>query len=322
MNVLVKAPNWLGDAVMALPLLRSLRAMDPGGRVGVLTRAAFADLYQGAPVDEVLVHERGGPGPFLRTVGEIKKRRFDAAVVVPRSFSAAFLAFAAGVPRRIGYRGRGRSLLLTDGLPRPSDRRHRVLEYHHLLSALGAPPAVEPPRLDLRPEAVAWAEQALPGGPWIGLNPGATYGAAKQWFPDRFAELGRRLSARGRIAVVGGPAEAELGRRVAEAVGGVCLAGATTVSQLAAAIARCRLFVTNDTGPMHVADAVGTPVVAVFGPTDWIETPPYRPGHALVRHELPCAPCKRRVCPLGHHDCMKRVTVEDVLAACETRLAG
>lgn len=321
MNVLVKAPNWLGDAVMALPVLRSLRTMDPGGRVTVLTRAAFADLYRGAPVDEVLIHERGGLGPFRRTVRELKKRGFDTAVVVPRSFSAAFVAFAAKIPRRIGYAGRGRTLLLTDALPRPADRRHRVHEYHHLLSALGAPPAVEPPRLELQPEAIAWAAQALPDGPWIGLNPGATYGAAKQWFPDRFIQLAKRLSARARVAVVGGPAEAELGRRVAEAVGGVCLAGTTSVSQLAAAVARCRLFVTNDTGPMHVADAVGTPVVAIFGPTDWIETPPYRPGHAIVRHDLPCAPCKRRVCPLGHHDCMKRVTVEDVETACAAKLS-
>lgn len=316
MKVLVKASNWLGDAVMTLPTLVSLRRMLPrGSSVSVLTKPAFADLYRGLPcVDEVLPHERGGVRPWLRTVREIKKRAFDAALLMTRSFSAAFLVFSARVPRRIGQGGS----LLTDRIPRSQDRRHRVLDFHRLLEAFGSPPPVAPPRIDLNPEAVRWAEQTLPDGPWIGMNPGATFGAAKQWLPERFIELGRRLG--GRLVIVGGPAEAELGERVAKGVDGLNLAGKTTIPQLAAAIARCRLFITNDTGPMHVADAVGAPMVAIFGPTDWIETPPYGTTHTLVRHELPCAPCKKRVCPLGHHDCMKKLDVETVLRACRERL--
>jgi heptosyltransferase-2 len=321
MNILVKGNNWLGDAVMSLPTLRSLRDMFPKAGVTVLTKPAFADLYRGAPaVDEVLPHERGGVRRWVRTVRELKRRRFDAALVLPRSFSSALLVWSARIPRRIGYGGGGRTRLLTDTPEAPRERRHRVHHYHHLLSALGEPPAVRPPRLELLPEARLWAEGQLPGGPWIGMNPGATYGLAKQWFPDRFIELGRRLAGRGRVAVVGGPSEAELGERVARGVGGVNLAGKTSVSQLAAAIARCSLFVTNDTGPMHVADAVGVPVVAVFGPTDWVVTPPYGSGHRVVRREIECSPCLKRACPLGHHHCMKWVTVEEVLAACRDRL--
>lgn len=315
MKILVKAANWLGDAVMSLPTLRSLRAMKPGARVAVLTKPAFADLYRGVPeVDEVILHDRGGVRPWVRSVRDLRDRRFDVAFVLPRSFSSALLAYSARIPRRIGYGGGGRRMLLTDAPEAPGG--HRVLYYHHLLSALGPPPAPRPPRLDVPPEAAAWAKEALPGGPWIALNPGATYGAAKQWFPDRFIELGRRLAKRGRIAVVGGPAEAELGRRVAEGTGGITLAGRTTVSQLAAALARASLLVTNDTGPMHVADAVGTPIVALFGPTDWIETPPYGRRHAIVRRDLECSPCKRRVCPLGHHKCMKEIGVDEVWRAC------
>jgi len=179
---------------------------------------------------------------------------------------------------------------------------------------------VQPPRLEIPADAAAWAEERMPGGPWIGFNPGATYGAAKQWFPDRFIELGRKLAKRGKLVVVGGPAEAELGETVAKGIGGICIAGRTTVSQLAAAIARCELFVTNDTGPMHVADAVGTPMVAIFGPTDWIVTPPFGKNHRIVRHEIECSPCLKRVCPLGHHDCMKKVGVDQVLRACEESL--
>lgn len=321
MKILVKAANWLGDAVMTLPSLRSLKEMAPGSRVTVLTKPAFADLYRAAPgADEVLPHERGGVRPWLRTVRELRRRRFDAALLFPRSFSSAFVVYSARIPRRIGYAGGGRTSLLTDPVRRLPGKRHRVHHFHHLLSALGEPPAVRAPRLEPPDDAVAWAKQSLPGGPWIGLNPGATYGEAKQWFPDRYIELGRRLAGRARIVVVGGPSEAELGERVARGAGGLNLAGRTSVTQLAAAIARCRLFVTNDTGPMHVADAVGTPIVAVFGPTDWIETPPFGKSHALVRHEIECSPCLKRSCPLGHHRCMKEVSVDDVERACRGRL--
>ena len=320
MNILVKGNNWLGDAVMSLPTLQSLKEMSPRSRVTVLSKPAFVDLYRGAPyVDEVLPHQRGGMARWMKTVRELKSRRFDAAILLPRSFSAAFLAWSVRIPRRIGYAGSGRTKLLTE-TPEPLGRRHRVYQYHHLLSALGTPPAVEPPRLAPPADAVAWARETLPGGPWIGLNPGATYGAAKQWFPDRFIELGRRLAGRGKLVVVGGPAEAELGDRVARGIDGRSIAGRTTISQLAAAIGRCSLFVTNDTGPMHVADAMGTPMVAVFGPTDWVVTPPFGRNHTIVRHEIECSPCLRRTCPLGHHDCMKKIPVDQVEKACLERL--
>ncbi len=318
MNILVKGNNWLGDAVMSLPTLRSLREMQPRARVTLLTKPGFADLYRGSPhVDEVLPHERGGMNRWMATVREIKGRKFDAALVLPRSFSAALLVWTARIPRRIGY---GRARLLTD-TPAPLGRRHRVHHYHNLLTALGSPPAVHPPRLELLADAKDWARERLPGDGWIGINPGATYGAAKQWLPDRFIELAKRLSKRGRIVVVGGPAETELGAEVAAAVGGECVAGRTSVSQLAATIARCSLFVTNDTGPMHVADAVGVPIVAVFGPTDWVTTPPYGKKHAIVRYEIECAPCLKRVCPLGHHNCMKKVGVDEVEKACRKWLS-
>jgi heptosyltransferase-2 len=320
MRILVKANNWLGDAIMSLPTLRSLKAMFPKSHLAVLSRASFTDLYRAVPeVDEVLPHVREGVSSWVSTVRSLRKRKFDVALILPRSFSAAFLAFSARIPRRIGYAA-GRGALLTE-TPAPLGREHRVHHYHHLLSALGAPPRIGPPQLPILPEAKSWALARLEGGPWIGLNPGATYGAAKQWFPERFIELGRRLAKRGRLVVVGGPAEAELGEKVARGVGGMSMAGQTSVSQLAAVIARCRLLVTNDTGPMHVADAVGTAQVAIFGPTDHRVTPPFGKKHTLVRHDLDCSPCLKRVCPLGHHHCMKWVTVDEVYRACGEWLA-
>jgi len=326
-RILVSGNNWLGDAVMSLPTLESLRAMEPGARISVLSRPSVAGLYAGLPyVDETIVPPARGKGKlraWLGLVRELRRRKFDAALILPRSFSSALAPFTARIPRRIGYAGDGRSPMLTDAVPRDPDllRVHRVRYYHHLLTAFGTPPEPKPPALEVPPEADRWAAEHLPEGRRVvGINPGATYGEAKQWFPDRFIETGKRLAKKwgASIVVVGGPAERELGDQVASEIGSraVSLAGRTDLPQLAAAIRRCALFLTNDTGPMHVADAVGVPVVAVFGPTDWIATPPYGKRHAIVRTEIECSPCLKRVCPLGHHNCMKRVSVEDVVDAC------
>ncbi len=323
MRILVKGLNWLGDAVMSLPTLRSLRDLHPRATIDVLTKPALASLYRAAPyVDETLPQ-----GSFLGTVRAIRRAKYDAALVLPRSFSSAFLAFSSGIPRRIGYASGGRSALLTEAVPRDPAllKAHRVHYYHHLLGAFGTPPRAAGPKLELPEEARAWAAERLPGpGSWVALNPGATYGAAKQWFPDRFVEVGRTLARDHRVAVIGGPSEAALGRQVAEGIGerAACLAGRTDLPQLAALLARCDLLLTNDTGPMHVADAVGTPIVAVFGPTDWISTPPFGKRHEIVRHEIECSPCLQRVCPLGHHDCMKKVRADVVAAACRRVLGG
>ncbi len=316
MRIVVKGPNWLGDAVMALPTLRALRDMQPKAHVAVLTRRWLADLYRGTTdIDEVLAYDS-----WLGGVKAVKKGAFDAAVILPRSFSSAFMLFTARVPRRIGYRGEARSAMLTDAVPRDKEllKIHRVHYYHHLLKTLGDAPAPEAPKLAIPEADRAWAEGRLPGRNWVGVNPGATYGAAKQWFPDRFIEVIKRL--RRPTVVVGGPGDAELGQRVAKETGATCLAGQSTVLQSAAAIARCSLFLTNDTGPMHVADAVGVPIVAIFGPTDWVATPPFGKNHVIVRKEIECAPCMKRACPLKHHHCMKWITVDDVHDACK-RLA-
>jgi heptosyltransferase-2 len=200
---------------------------------------------------------------------------------------------------------------------------HRVAYYLELLRPFGEVPRATAPEIAPPAESRAWAEEAMAGTRWAGINPGATYGAAKQWYPERFVEVGRRLVARGyRVVVVGGPAEAALGAKVAAGIGegAQSLAGKTTLPRLAAAIGRCGVFVTNDTGPMHVAAAVGTPVVAIFGPTDPRTTSPFGDRHTLVRHEVPCAPCLLRECPIDH-PCMRDLAVDVVWRACERWIA-
>ncbi len=312
MRIVAKGLNWLGDAVMSLPTLTSLRSMHPKAHIAVLTRRWLGDLYRAAPVDEVLAYDT-----WLQGVRVAKKSKFDTALILPRSFSSAFMLFTARVPRRIGYRGEARSAMLTDAVARDKAllKIHRVHYYHHLLKSLGDPPAVTAPKIDLPADARDWAAQALGGDGWLGVNPGATYGAAKQWFPDRFIAVIKRLKMK--TVVVGGTGDAELATRMAKETGALNLAGKTTVLQSAAAIARCSLFLTNDTGPMHLADAVGTPIVAIFGPTDWVATPPFGKKHVIVRKEIECAPCMKRLCPLKHHNCMKWVSADDVYAACK-----
>lgn len=289
-RILVRGNRWLGDAVMSLPTIEGLRRMFPAADVQVLTHPALADLYGGAAVTRPDGH--------------------DLAVILPRSFRAAWGMMRAGIPQRVGYSRFGESLLLTDPVPRTRDvlTTHRVHYFFRLLRALGEPPEPDAPKIHVSEEARAWARERMPDGPrWVAINPGATYGPAKQWLPERFAELAARLRAQAetKLVLVGN-------ERVPGIDASVDLVGATTVMQLAAALEQAALLVTNDTGPMHVADAVGTPVVAIFGSTDPLTTSPFGKAHAIVRHPIDCAPCLKRTCPLGHHRCMTMISVDEV----------
>lgn len=322
-RILIKGNNWLGDAVMSLPTLQSLRAMRPHAHVSLLTRSSLADLYDGHPsLDEVIPYpsDQHRLKALAQLARDLHRRNFDTALVLPRSFSSALLMFSSRIPRRIGYRGDGRTRLLTDALPREERllKKHRVHYFHHLLTAIGQPPPPQHPHITVSDRWQTWALETIPGnGLLIGMNPGATYGEAKQWYPDRFSAVGRHLAVEfnARILILGGPSEAELGRQVADKMGrsATNFAGRTSIPQLAALIQRCSLFITNDTGPMHLADALGIPIVAIFGSTDPVTTAPFRRRHSVVRHLLDCMPCQKRRCPLGHHHCMKWVRVEDVI---------
>ncbi|MBI3267511.1 MAG: lipopolysaccharide heptosyltransferase II [Planctomycetes bacterium] len=335
-RILVKGANWLGDAVMSLPVLAALRRLHPAARITVLTKPSLAELYALAPgADETLSQGAGlnplrAPAAWWRVVQELRVRRFQLAVVLPGSFVAALAAWAGGAGRRIGYAQEGRSFLLTEALPKPPEpaKRHRVEFYLNLLAPLGPVPPPTAPRLEAPSDARAELERRLrevgiaAGATCVALNPGATYGSAKQWLPERFVEVGRALSADGaRVLVLGGPEEAALGARVAaEIPGGTNFAGRTSLPLLAAALARTAVLVTNDTGPMHVAQAVGTPVVAIFGPTDPVTTPPFGDRHTIVRRPVECSPCLLRTCPIDHR-CMTRIEAGEVLEATRAWLA-
>ena len=337
-RVLVRGPNWIGDAVMCEPAIAALRRLFPHAELTLLVKPAVAELFTGHPaVSQILVYEDRGQHAGLagkwRLANELRRCRFDLAILFQNAFEAALLAFFAGIPRRYGYATDGRRLLLSDPVPRPGRGAisHQVEYYLGMLRPLGCEEQAVPPRLVLaREEEAAMAKRLAESGVkstdlLIGLNPGSTYGGAKRWLPERFAETADRLAGQfnATVLIVGARGEEALAQAIAEQIRArtVVLSGKTSVRELMAAVKRCAVFVTNDTGPMHVAAAFGVPVVAVFGPTDWRTTAPFGTDHALVRQPVDCSPCLLRECPIDHR-CMTRVTVDDVFAAAKRQLDG
>ena len=314
-RVVVRAPNWVGDAVLSLGAVRDLRRNFPAARLEVHARDWVAPLYEA--VSEVdAVHPSRGFQADRRAL----RGRFDTAVLLPNSFAAAATVFAAGIPERWGYATDGRGPLLTRRARVPAEVRGRsqVYYYRAMLAGIGLTVSASPD-VSLR-APTAWsaraAERLGADGPWIGLNPGAFFGSAKRWVPERYAAAGERLArdAGARVAIVGGALERTLGEAIASAmrVPARVLCGETTLGELVGVLSHLRLLLTNDSGPMHLAAALGVPVVAVFGPTDWRETGPVGTRQRLVREPVHCSPCLLRECPIDHR-CMRRVAVERVV---------
>jgi len=318
-RIVVRAPNWIGDVVLSLGAVRDLRRNFPRARLEVLARAWVADLYRAVgEVDAVRIARSP------RADADALRGAFDAGVVLPNSFGTALALWRAGIPERWGYATEGRRLLLTRA-PRVPARvrgRSQVYYYRAMLAGVGLHVSAAPDvSLRCPPE---WTESAradrLLGpdgdGEWVGVNPGAFYGTAKRWLPERFAAVADTLAERGaRIVLVGGASERPIGEAIAAQMRSPTrvLCGETTLPELVGVLARLRLLVTNDSGPMHLAAALGVPVVAVFGPTDWRETHPVGDAHRIVREPVHCSPCGLRECPIDHR-CMRRVTVDRVLA--------
>jgi heptosyltransferase-2 len=333
-NILVRAPNWIGDAVMCEPAVRGLRSLFPEAELTMLAKPAIAELFVAHPgLTRVLVYDDKGAHAGISgkwsLAGTLRRHRFDMAVLFQNAFEAAFLAWLAGIPRRYGYATDGRVLFLTEPVAVPNGRvpLHQVEYYWNLLRPLGMAGGATLPRLLVSAEEDRMVDVRLASAGIdssdliIGINPGSTYGGAKRWLPDRFAEVAKQLVQRLKqtegvhvaVVILGAKGEELLGKDIAAQFGGrsVVLSGATTIRELMAVAKRCRLLITNDTGPMHIAAAFGVPVVAVFGPTDWRTTAPYGQAQSIVREAVDCAPCLLRECPIDHR-CMTRIPVDRV----------
>lgn len=343
-RIWLRAPNWLGDFVMATAAFARIRAAFAEAHITVGLRPYLRPLLSGSQLFDDLVDTPRTKGllPFWRQVAELRRRRCDLAIVLPNSLATGLVPFAAGVPLRLGYQ-QGRRALMNLGLraesnrrwfePRlgPSRRPTPMPDYYNaLLDTIGLPPGGVHPVLAISDAERQWVREHLrslgvgDGERLLLLVVGANFGASKLWPPERFAAIARAFAARHglRALVLVGPGEVELGERIAAE--GDCLALSRPVlplDKLKALVERGALMVTGDTGPRHLAVAFDRPVVCLMGPTDANYTNYCLDRTELIRKDLECIPCQRKVCPLGHHRCMRDITVDEVVAAGERLLA-
>jgi len=325
-KILVRATNWVGDAVMSIPALRALHEKFPEAEISILAKPWVADLYGREPFcHRVIPYTPSSLAEKWRTGRALQSERFDAAILLQNAFEAALVAYAARIPERIGYARDGRSLLLTRAIPVPKrgeiprHERYYYLELLRRAGILSELPACEMIRLDGAPSArEAGLDQFRKlgmGGTIVGVSPGAAYGTAKQWLPDRFASAATRVALQigGQIAIFGSQSERELCNSVAQACTAPArnFAGETTLKQFIDMAAACRVYLTNDSGAMHIASALGVPTVTVFGATDDVGTGPTGPLARVVREPVECSPCLKRECPIDHR-CMTRVEANRV----------
>jgi heptosyltransferase II len=337
-RIIIFAPNWLGDAVMALPAIADIRRELPQAVIGVAARPSVAPLFEMATgVDEVVTIENGLPKN-----GSDGSDGYEAAILLPNSFRSALVARQAGITERWGYRADWRGLLLTRAVARPSGPIHQIDYYQRLTSGLGFPSGPNTPRLDAPTSAQAAGACALERAGWdrqqpfVVLAPGAAYGGAKRWPVDRFAALAGQLLDLGfRAVLIGSSADVQTGRSLESAldnkVAVLNLIGRTNLPALAGVLSMARALVSNDSGALHLGAALGLPVTAIFGPTDERRTAPRGvsletvtsqssgPPTATLTTQVWCRPCMLRECPIDHR-CMRRISVDSVLEATKRML--
>lgn len=330
-RVVVRGTNWVGDSVMTLPALRALRRVLPEARITLVVRPGAKGIFSDADfVDELLIYDRRNVLSALSQVREWRQRQFDLAVLFQNAFEAALIPFLAGVPLRLGYATESRQALLTHPLALPDWRssRHEVFYYLYLITALeqllfGTSTICETtpdPSLQISDVRKAEAENLLrtygvrAGEPVVALCPGSINSRAKRWPAEAYAALGDRLiDSHRQVLLIGSADEADVTQEVAKRMhqSPVVLTGKTSLDQITAVLSLVDLVVTNDTGPAHIAAALGRPTLVIFGPTNPLTTRPFAPEAEILRHPPDCAPCMLRDCPIDHR-CMTAITVDEV----------
>ncbi|PYK55028.1 MAG: lipopolysaccharide heptosyltransferase II [Verrucomicrobia bacterium] len=320
-RILIRSSNWLGDAVMSAPAVRAIKAGRPDARVTIAAPENIAPVWKlVSEVDAII------PLPGNRLLSVVRLLRsepsFDVAILFPNSLRSALESWLAGIPRRVGYRGHWRRWLLNQivSVPRkPGPPEHHSLRFIRIARECGADTSnFQHPASDI-PDSIRHQLSTVHDQPVrIGLCPGAAYGPAKRWLPERFAAAAEKVSAQSPVQWIlfGTPRDATIGEQIAAALGGHCMnrIGQTTLDQLIHELGECRLLLTNDTGTMHLAALLGVPVVAIFGSTEPRLTGPLGSGHIILRHHVECSPCFLRECPIDFR-CMKAISIQEVADA-------
>jgi heptosyltransferase-2 len=330
-HVVVRVPNWVGDAVMAVPALRELRRVLPEAQITLVSRRGADDIFVDADfVDEILVYERAGLASIWKQMREWRRRKFDLALLFQNAFEAAVIAFLSGAPVRMGYDTERRGVLLTHPLPSPSwkNERHESFYYLHIVEELERLLFGEPrgetgePRFDLqvsedRKRAAfrkLYEHGAHIDAPLTVLCPGSINSRAKRWPAERYARLADRLAESGAdVVLIGSSGELDISQEVCKHAQRqpIVLTGKTTVAEATAIISIADVLISNDTGPAHIGAALHTPTLVIFGPTNPLTTYPHSTSAEIIRRAPDCAPCMLRDCPIDHR-CMTAITPEDV----------
>lgn len=326
-EIIVRMPNWIGDLVMATPLLTDLRHAFPKARITAMCQKKLAPLLEhDRDIDELFAFTQpSGWIPRITRrdlIWRLREGKYDLGILTTNSFSSAWWFWRGQVKRRIGFVGDGRRGLLTDPVAHPvqMESQHLVHSYKALLEPLGIALSTSSPRLYLLDQELEEVRRLLrdhdvpDGARLIGINPGAAYGSAKCWLPERFRAVIERLleDPKNVVICLGDPTTAPLVKEICTGLPSrvVNLAGVTSLRQLVAVISLCDLLLTNDSGPMHIASAVGTPLVALFGSTNEIKTGPYT-GGTVIHKKVFCSPCYQRICPTDFR-CMTQIEVDEV----------
>jgi len=330
MKIVVRAPNWIGDSVLALPAVQSISKNFPEADIWIAAKHWVKDLFQSHEfIKGIIPLPAASDFKSMRKSAKIIKAfHFDTGILLANSFGSALLLYLAKIPHRWGYSRDGRGFLLTRkvSLKRIKNSPHQADYYMALISGLGL--KNHPPKLFLpltREEKEVARKLLFSQGielkrPLIIFNPGASYGSAKRWPAKNYAELGRLLQERNKaiILITGSADEDELAHSIASLMTAkpFVLTGQTDLRRLAGLISQSTLFVTNDSGPMHMANALGVPVIAIFGPTDPSATGPFQDPAVVIKKDTVCWPCSYRDCPFDHR-CMTAIVPEEIFAACQ-----
>jgi len=336
-TILVRGTNWIGDAVMTLPAMAAIRRSFPHARISILVKPWVADIfYFCSDVDDIILYlpHKGqyNLANVSRISKEIKGKGFDAAILLQNAIEAAIIAFLGRIPIRAGYNSDARGFLLTHSVKRTRAIRrvHQVHYYLEMVRALGCTGDHKEFHFHVADQEKFLGRSLLEAsgmkreGGFIGIAPGAAYGPAKRWFPERFAAVADRLIEEFSvdIGLFGSGADRETTEAISRHARHplIDLAGATTLKDAISIMATCRLFISNDSGLMHIAGALGVPTLAIFGSTNPVATSPIGESNIIIHKDIPCSPCLKEECP-EDFQCMDMITVDDVYGAAQCMLS-
>jgi len=335
-KIMIRAANWVGDAIMTTPVIRAVRKNYPKATITVLAKPWVIPVYENNPyVDKILVYDSKGRHKMgfgtLTLVRDLKEYQFDLAILMQNAFEAGLISFLSGIKERVGYNTDARGLLLNRSIKlNPALKKGHLIDYY-IGILKGASLAEDGREMDLFlcESDREFADNFLKNEkfdlskPVIGINPGATGGTAKRWFPERYAQVCENLAKEFnvKILIFGGPQDNKLGEYIAGLSENSCIniAGTTSLGQAFSLIEKCSLFITNDSGLMHAAAALSINQAAVIGSTDYIATFASDENSTMVRVPVSCSPCLKDVCPTDHQ-CMDKISVDMVMETCESLL--